>query len=610
MTTSHRIFGGILRLVAMVCSVPAFAAEPGGGTWNMTAPYPIFVSEHNATVVDNKIYVAGGFAGPNENFTGTTNAFYVYDPSSDRWTRLAPLPKRLNHFGIATLDDKIYVTGGYSDDDAGAAIKAAYVFDPRGPSGGSWAPIADLPGERAAHASVALGGLLYVVGGVGSDAATLRAYNPGTNTWDAGRAPLPSPREHLTAAVVNNRIYVISGRWSAGNVGTVEEYNPATNTWRARASIPTPRSGITSGVINDRIHVTAGEGHPSGVTIASHEVYDPATDTWATFPSMPTARHGLASGVVNGRWYVIGGGLLEGGGTFGSLTNLVEVFESAPAGQVNPPANAGRIVNVSVLSAIAAPGDSFALGFVVGGEGTDGVKPILVRAVGPSLAPFIGAGALDDPRFELFAGANQTGENDNWGGGAALSNAMTSVGAFPLTSASSRDAAFAGTLAKGDHSVRISAAANGTGTLLAEIYELPMAGGATVAAPRLINVSVRKQLGAGLTVGFVIAGGGSRTVLIRAVGPALGSAPFNLSGVAADPQLALFAGATRTAENNDWGGTAVLTAAFAQVGAFALPASSRDAALVTTLPPGNYSVQVSGVGGSTGLALVEVYEMR
>src|SRR5688572_7474012 len=261
MHNSRRSWHAFLRLTAIISSVPASAAAADsaiGGTWSTTAPYPIFVSEHNATVAENKIYVAGGFAGPNQNFTGTTDAFYVYDPLTDRWTNLAPLPKKLQHFGIATLNNKVYVTGGYTDDDFDLDNKAAYVFDPQGANGGNWAPIADLPAERAAHSSVAVDGRLYVVGGVGNDAAAIRAYNPATNTWDAGRAPLPTLREHLTAAVVNNRIYVISGRWSTGNVGTVEEYDPATNIWTSKAPIPTPRSGITSGVIDGKIHVTAG----------------------------------------------------------------------------------------------------------------------------------------------------------------------------------------------------------------------------------------------------------------------------------------------------------------------------------------------------------------
>jgi hypothetical protein len=97
--------------------------------------------------------------------------------------------------------------------------------------------------------------------------------------------------------------------------------------------------------------------------------------------------------------------------------------------------------------------------------------------------------------------------------------------------------------------------------------------------------------------------------LIRAIGPTLGAAPFNVSGVVADPQLALFSGQNRIGENNDWGGTAPLTAAFTQVGAFALPAASRDAVLLATLVPGNYTVQITSVNATAGLGLVEVYEI-
>lgn len=598
----------LLYVAAVIFAAPVFSAESGSGTWTTTAAYPLFVSEHNATVVENRIYVAGGFAGTNQNFSGTTNAFHVYDPATDRWTALAPLPKRLHHFGIATVDNRIYVTGGYTDDDFELDNRAAYVFDPHGAGGGTWTPIADLPAERAAHSSVGVGGLLFVVGGVGRDAAAIRAYSPATNTWDTGRAPLPTLREHLTAAVVNNRIYVISGRWSAGNVGHVEEYDPATNTWTPKAGIPTPRSGITSGVINGRIHVTAGEGHPSGLALASHEVYDPATDTWATFPSMPSARHGLASGVVNGRWYVIGGGLLEGGGTFNSLSNVVESFALQPDTPVE--AGTGRIVNVSVLSTLATPGETFSMGFVVGGAGTEGATPLLVRAVGPSLAPFLAAGTLDDPRLEFFADTTRTADNDNWGGATNLLTAMARAGAFALAGTTSRDAAWEGLVPRSNYSVRISAAGSGTGAVLGEVYALPVAGGITATTPRLVNVSVLKQLGPGFTVGFVIAGAGSRRVLIRAVGPALASPPFNVGGVAVDPQLALYAGNRRTTENNDWDGTAALTAAFAQTGAFALERGSRDAALIATLESGSYTVQVTGGTAATGVVLVEVYEMR
>ena len=82
----------------------------------------------------------------------------------------------------------------------------------------------------------------------------------------------------------------------------------------------------------------------------------------------------------------------------------------------------------------------------------------------------------------------------------------------------------------------------------------------------------------------------------------------------ADPKIAVFSGNTQVASNDNWEtGTstaAQITAASAQVGAFALAAGSKDAALLVTLQPGAYSVQLSGVGSATGAALVEVYDTQ
>ncbi len=269
----------------------------------------------------------------------------------------------------------------------------------------------------------------------------------------------------------------------------------------------------------------------------------------------------------------------------------------------------GRLINLSIVTSLAGAADSFTMGYVVGGTGTTGTKPLVIRAAGPSLTPLGVGGALADPQLTLFAGATQNGANDNWGGGATLLAAMNAVGAFAFTGPASRDAAVATSVSAGDNSVKVSPVGNLSGAVIAEIYDATPAASFAATTPRLINVSVLKNIGTSLTAGFVIGGTGPRTVLIRAIGPSL--AGFGVGGFVADPQLALFNSAsTKIGENDNWGGTAALTAAFTSVGAFALsPAISRDAALVATLAPGNYTVQVSGVGGTTGVALVEVYEL-
>ena len=113
-----------------------------------------------------------------------------------------------------------------------------------------------------------------------------------------------------------------------------------------------------------------------------------------------------------------------------------------------------------------------------------------------------------------------------------------------------------------------------------------------------------------LIAGFTIDGDAPKTVLIRAMGPALGQ--FGLTGFLANPRLDVFDGTSQRLQwNDDWGGLAALSDAFTAAGAFA-PASvaSKDAALLVTLPPGSYTAQVSGVAGSTGVALVEIYELK
>jgi hypothetical protein len=270
--------------------------------------------------------------------------------------------------------------------------------------------------------------------------------------------------------------------------------------------------------------------------------------------------------------------------------------------------SASRLINLSVLTSVAT-GDAFTMGYVVGGPGTSGTKSILIRAAGPSLVPLGVAGVLDDPRLELFTGASKTGENDNWGGTAALMNAFTTVGAFAFANGQSRDAAALATILAGDNSVRVSAAGAGSGAVIAELYDSTPATSVTASTPRLVNVSVLKHLGSGLTAGFSIGGNIPKTILVRAIGPTLGAPPFNVPDVVADPQLALFSGSDRVSGNDNWSGSKALVEAFSQVGAFLLPATSGDAAIVTTLSPGNYTVQVSGIGGTTGVALVEIYDI-
>jgi hypothetical protein len=163
-------------------------------------------------------------------------------------------------------------------------------------------------------------------------------------------------------------------------------------------------------------------------------------------------------------------------------------------------------------------------------------------------------------------------------------------------------------LPSGACSAQISGVGGATGVSLAEVYDAD----ADASVSRFVNLSARNNVGSGdavLVVGFVIDGNTSETLLIRGIGPSLTG--FGVGGALPDPQLKLFNQQGKAInENDDWGGAAQLVSAFGQTGAFSLAAGSKDAALLVTLQPGVYTAQVSGVAGSTGIALIEVYEVR
>ena len=230
---------------------------------------------------------------------------------------------------------------------------------------------------------------------------------------------------------------------------------------------------------------------------------------------------------------------------------------------------------------------------------------MLLRAVGPTLGEFGLQGTLADPKLEMYTGSVRSAANDQWSASGLLRSDFTAVGAFPLPDRS-RDAALRLPVS-GGRSLQIVGADGGSGIALVELYD---AGGGD---GRLVNVSARAEVGTGseiLAAGFAIAGSAPKRILVRAVGPTL--ARYGVDGVLLDPVLEIrpLGSATLAGANDDWNGTASLKTAFAAVGAFPLDAdASRDAALAVELPPGAYTATVSGKGNTTGVALVEIYEL-
>ena len=284
--------------------------------------------------------------------------------------------------------------------------------------------------------------------------------------------------------------------------------------------------------------------------------------------------------------------------------------------------NPGRLINLSARALVGTGNNILIGGFGVGGAGT---KQLLVRGVGPALSTFFTTELVTPELVMLDNVGAVVATNIGWGNapvaGAstasespvdATTNLMNSLGAYTINPGSA-DTAMVLTMPAGNNTAQISGVGSTTGIALCEIYDADL----TTPTARLINISARADVGTGNNIligGFAIGGSTAETVLIRAVGPGLNDelpGLFPLSVVLNQPVLTILdhTGAV-SYSNTVWGGDATIASVFPTTGAFPLNPAHADSVLLVTLPPGNYTAQVSGLNSGTGIALCEIYEVH
>ena len=242
-------------LIALSAVAPARAQSVGPGTWTTKAPMPEGVrGEVAAVVFENKLYAIGGNVASN-----AVPRNEVYDPATDRWRSLAPMPVARDHLGLALVNGKIYTFGGF--------VKTVHE-------------------------------------GAGTD---VFEYDPATNTWRA-RAPLKSPLGSVGAAVIGNKIHVFGGRGLDKVTTTTHSvYDPATDKWTDAAPLSKARDHMAVVAAEGKIHVIGGRFTSPVDRTDMHEIYDPATDSWSTAAPLKTPRSAVAAALYRGMIVVDGG---------------------------------------------------------------------------------------------------------------------------------------------------------------------------------------------------------------------------------------------------------------------------------------------------------------
>lgn len=261
--------------------------------------------------------------------------------------------------------------------------------------------------------------------------------------------------------------------------------------------------------------------------------------------------------------------------------------------RVNGPAVPIALGNISTRLSVGTGENVLIGGFIITGTQS---KKVIVRAIGPSLPM---AGTLSDPSLELHDGSGAlVGGNDDW-----RENANQLVIASTIPPANARESALLMTLDPGAYTAIVRGVAGGTGVGLVDAYDLDQ-----TADSNLTNVSTRGPVGSGddvLIGGVIVLGTTPATVLVRAIGPSLAGA--GVAGALADPVLE-FHDATGAviASNDNW-----RTDDEANIQATGLaPPRDAESAILATLAPGSYTAVVRGANGTTGIGLVEIYDLR
>jgi N-acetylneuraminic acid mutarotase len=217
-------------------------------SWSALPPMPTPRGALAAVAVDKKIYVVGGArippgtdppdgltAGGPVELLGTVE---VFDTEDNTWSKVKPMTLPRNHHDVAALDGKLYVIGG----------RVGSCFS----------------------------------GGWSSNVSMNEVYDIATDTWST-KAPVPTARSGIGVAALDGKIYVLGGEGWIDDFGGVfranEAYDPKTNVWAKEARMPTPRHGFAKAVVDGKLYAVSGVNNPGGAGTLSvidvNEVYAP-----------------------------------------------------------------------------------------------------------------------------------------------------------------------------------------------------------------------------------------------------------------------------------------------------------------------------------------------
>jgi subtilisin-like proprotein convertase family protein len=548
-----------------------------------------------------QIYCVGG---SQSQVVGTTGRVFSYNPATDTFSTLTGdnwPGSQTNTFlpgGFAVAANKLYIIGSFNANAVPPVMTAqVWQFDPTAAVGSKWLARADYPLTRSYVPAATIAGNIYTGGGSALDptgaiidSVESFKYDPVANAWTP-IASIPRATGETRAVTMGGTMWVLGGGRTAPNPSNqVNIYNPAGNSWTTGPSMIAARRNFPADSNGGSIIFVAGGYDMAGLLNTMERFGDgpcptpptptptptPTATVTATIPPSPTTSPTNAPPSA-------------------TPTATATIPPISPTPSASPAAQA---INLSTRMNIQTGANVGIGGFIITGSAP---KNVLLRGIGPSLTQLGIPNALADPVIELHGPSGfSTIINNNWRDTQEIEIQATGI---PPTN--NFEAAIVATLNPGSYTAIIKGNNNGTGIGLIEVYDLSQG-----VLSKLGNISTRAHVGTGADVviaGFILGNNsGEDHVIIRGIGPSL--TLIGVPGALANPALELRdSNATLLISNNDWqddmgNQEAIISAGLAL-------SNDAESGISAHLPPGLYTAILSGQNNTTGVGLVEVYDL-
>lgn len=306
-----------MRPISALAFAFGLSTSPVSAEWQRGATLPTAVPHAVAAEMEGKLFVLSGKVGQ-----GLRSFFEQYDLRNDGWRPLTPMPVAISQFSLAAGSGRVLVSGGRDNRNA-KIIDDLWLY---APDTAVWLELGALPSPRADHVSLFDGNRLFLLGGIGRDAARVQSYNMQTGKWSNWKNPMPVPVSAAAATRYGDEIIIAGGQDQRGRpVKNVQAFNLKTGTWRQLPALPLAVTGGALGVLNDGLHFAGGFSKAKGKVLDSHNRL--VGKRWQRRDPMPSGgRHRMAY-YADGKQFVLIGGAV-GGGFYAAFTasDRVSIF--------------------------------------------------------------------------------------------------------------------------------------------------------------------------------------------------------------------------------------------------------------------------------------------